>query len=82
MLPYDTKWEYPVEKLKLGSELGSGAFGRVVRAEMEVDEDYRVEESSGFVLSRSISIRTSKNPKRTKVRIIQTDRDLLRFIQT
>ncbi|XP_038063285.1 uncharacterized protein LOC119733977 isoform X2 [Patiria miniata] len=31
-LPYDPKWEFPRERLKLGSILGQGAFGRVVKA--------------------------------------------------
>ncbi|XP_047205497.1 receptor-type tyrosine-protein kinase FLT3 [Girardinichthys multiradiatus] len=29
---YDQKWEFPRQNLKLGKELGSGAFGRVVQA--------------------------------------------------
>ncbi|KAF7213892.1 receptor-type tyrosine-protein kinase FLT3 [Nothobranchius furzeri] len=29
---YDKKWEFPRENLKLGKELGSGAFGMVVQA--------------------------------------------------
>ncbi|XP_068160051.1 receptor-type tyrosine-protein kinase FLT3 isoform X2 [Antennarius striatus] len=29
---YDLKWEFPRENLKLGKELGSGAFGMVVQA--------------------------------------------------
>nr|XP_019962663.1 PREDICTED: receptor-type tyrosine-protein kinase FLT3 [Paralichthys olivaceus] len=29
---YDQKWEFPRENLELGNELGSGAFGMVVRA--------------------------------------------------
>ncbi|XP_077480496.1 receptor-type tyrosine-protein kinase FLT3-like [Stigmatopora argus] len=29
---YDRKWEFPRENLELGKELGSGAFGTVVRA--------------------------------------------------
>ncbi|GFS05721.1 fibroblast growth factor receptor [Elysia marginata] len=32
-LPLDAKWEFPRERLKLGSRLGEGAFGLVVRAE-------------------------------------------------
>ncbi|XP_026214791.1 LOW QUALITY PROTEIN: KIT proto-oncogene, receptor tyrosine kinase b [Anabas testudineus] len=31
-LPYDSKWEFPRQKLRLGKTLGSGAFGKVVRA--------------------------------------------------
>ncbi|XP_078053199.1 vascular endothelial growth factor receptor 1-like isoform X2 [Augochlora pura] len=33
LLPYDKKWEFPREKLKLGKHLGSGAFGVVLKAE-------------------------------------------------
>ncbi|GFO30608.1 fibroblast growth factor receptor [Plakobranchus ocellatus] len=32
-LPLDSKWEFPRERLKLGSRLGEGAFGLVVKAE-------------------------------------------------
>ncbi|KAK3764988.1 hypothetical protein RRG08_011075 [Elysia crispata] len=32
-LPLDAKWEFPRERLKLGSRLGEGAFGLVVKAE-------------------------------------------------
>ncbi|KAL2088691.1 hypothetical protein ACEWY4_015590 [Coilia grayii] len=31
-LPYNQKWEFPRDKLKLGKTLGAGAFGRVVEA--------------------------------------------------
>ncbi|XP_062376526.1 KIT proto-oncogene, receptor tyrosine kinase b [Sardina pilchardus] len=31
-LPYDQKWEFPRERLRLGKVLGSGAFGKVVQA--------------------------------------------------
>ncbi|XP_028655320.1 receptor-type tyrosine-protein kinase FLT3 [Erpetoichthys calabaricus] len=31
-IEYDTKWEFPRENLKLGKELGAGAFGKVVAA--------------------------------------------------
>ncbi|GLV35679.1 PDGF- and VEGF-receptor related [Carabus blaptoides fortunei] len=33
LLPYDKKWEFPRDKLKLGKQLGSGAFGVVMKAE-------------------------------------------------
>ncbi|XP_047004974.1 vascular endothelial growth factor receptor 3 isoform X4 [Schistocerca americana] len=33
LLPYDKKWEFPREKLRLGKQLGSGAFGVVMKAE-------------------------------------------------
>ncbi|XP_059177562.1 fibroblast growth factor receptor 4-like [Physella acuta] len=32
-LPYDSKWEFPRERLKLGQRLGEGAFGLVVKGE-------------------------------------------------
>uniref|UniRef100_A0A674MUN3 receptor protein-tyrosine kinase n=1 Tax=Takifugu rubripes TaxID=31033 RepID=A0A674MUN3_TAKRU len=31
-LPYNEKWEFPRDKLKLGKVLGAGAFGKVVEA--------------------------------------------------
>nr|XP_057943621.1 uncharacterized protein csf1rb isoform X2 [Doryrhamphus excisus] len=31
-LPYNLKWEFPRDKLRLGAVLGSGAFGKVVEA--------------------------------------------------
>ncbi|XP_061535634.1 KIT proto-oncogene, receptor tyrosine kinase b isoform X2 [Phycodurus eques] len=31
-LPYDSKWEFPRQKLRFGKTLGSGAFGKVVKA--------------------------------------------------
>ncbi|XP_034249879.1 vascular endothelial growth factor receptor 1 isoform X2 [Thrips palmi] len=33
LLPYDRKYEFPRDKLKLGKTLGSGAFGIVVKAD-------------------------------------------------
>ncbi|ODM98276.1 Platelet-derived growth factor receptor alpha [Orchesella cincta] len=33
LLPFDSKWEFPKERLSLGMQLGSGAFGRVVKAD-------------------------------------------------
>ena len=33
LLPYDRKWELPRERLKLGKQLGVGAFGRVLKGE-------------------------------------------------
>ncbi|VVC44268.1 Protein kinase, ATP binding site,Tyrosine-protein kinase, active site,Immunoglobulin [Cinara cedri] len=33
LLPYDKRWEFPRDKLKLGKQLGSGAFGIVFKAE-------------------------------------------------
>nr|XP_012229232.1 PREDICTED: vascular endothelial growth factor receptor kdr-like isoform X1 [Linepithema humile] len=35
LLPYDKKWEFSREKLKLGKQLGSGAFGVVMKAEAQ-----------------------------------------------
>ncbi|XP_046459157.1 fibroblast growth factor receptor 1-like [Daphnia pulex] len=33
ILPYDRRWEFPRNRLKLGVQLGAGCFGRVVKAE-------------------------------------------------
>lgn len=32
LLPYDPKWEFPLNHLVLGKQLGAGQFGRVVQA--------------------------------------------------
>ncbi|XP_046637871.1 vascular endothelial growth factor receptor 1-like isoform X2 [Daphnia pulicaria] len=32
-LPYDRRWEFPRNRLKLGMQLGAGCFGRVVKSE-------------------------------------------------
>nr|CAD7601089.1 unnamed protein product [Timema genevievae] len=41
LLPYDKKWEFPRDKLKLGKQLGAGAFGVVMKAEAwGIVEDY------------------------------------------
>ncbi|XP_015606080.1 vascular endothelial growth factor receptor 1 isoform X2 [Cephus cinctus] len=43
LLPYDKKWEFPRERLKLGKQLGSGAFGVVMKAEAQgISEDESV----------------------------------------
>ncbi|XP_076182482.1 PDGF- and VEGF-receptor related isoform X2 [Ptiloglossa arizonensis] len=34
-LPYDKKWEFPIENLKLGRVLGTGAFGVVRKAQAQ-----------------------------------------------
>ncbi|XP_029643821.1 vascular endothelial growth factor receptor 1 isoform X2 [Octopus sinensis] len=38
-LPYDSRWEFPKERLRLGMILGQGAFGRVIKAEAIGIED-------------------------------------------
>ncbi len=35
MLPYNEKYEFPRDKLVMGKMLGSGAFGRVMKATAE-----------------------------------------------
>ncbi|KAL1506846.1 hypothetical protein ABEB36_006133 [Hypothenemus hampei] len=35
LLPYNKKFEFPIEQLKLGKQLGSGAFGVVMKAEAQ-----------------------------------------------
>jgi FMS-like tyrosine kinase 1 len=34
LLPYNTEMEFPRNRLKLGMQIGSGAFGRVVRTKI------------------------------------------------
>lgn len=43
LLPYDKKFEFPREKLKLGKQLGAGAFGVVVKANAENIVQYEEE---------------------------------------
>ncbi|KAL3265638.1 hypothetical protein HHI36_009843 [Cryptolaemus montrouzieri] len=33
LLPYDKKWEFPIQNLKLGKQLGAGAFGVVLKGQ-------------------------------------------------
>ena len=33
LLPYDAGLEFPKERLRLGKQIGSGAFGRVFKAQ-------------------------------------------------
>ena len=33
LLPYNSEYEFPRDKLKLGKQLGQGAFGRVLKAQ-------------------------------------------------
>lgn len=40
LLPYDNKWEFPIERLTFGAVLGQGAFGRVIKAEAEGIDDF------------------------------------------
>ncbi|XP_071452914.1 vascular endothelial growth factor receptor 1-like [Hetaerina americana] len=39
LLPYNPDFEFPREKLKFGKQVGSGAFGRVVKAEADGIKD-------------------------------------------
>ncbi|XP_047735886.1 vascular endothelial growth factor receptor 1 isoform X5 [Hyalella azteca] len=43
LLPYDTSFEVPRDRIKIGRQLGSGAFGRVVKADVDLhgDQNYR-----------------------------------------
>lgn len=43
LLPYEKKYEFPREKLKLGKQLGAGAFGIVVKATAEKIVNYEDE---------------------------------------
>ncbi|XP_067203643.1 vascular endothelial growth factor receptor 1-like isoform X3 [Linepithema humile] len=54
LLPYDKKWEFPRERLKLGKQLGSGAFGVVMKAEAQ-----------GICENKSVTIVAVKMVRRT-----------------
>ncbi|XP_032668208.1 LOW QUALITY PROTEIN: vascular endothelial growth factor receptor kdr-like [Odontomachus brunneus] len=54
LLPYDKKWEFPRERLKLGKQLGSGAFGVVMKAEAQ-----------GICLSETVTTVAVKMVRRT-----------------
>ncbi|XP_046740931.1 vascular endothelial growth factor receptor 1-like [Diprion similis] len=61
LLPYDKKWEFPRERLKLGKQLGSGAFGVVMKAEAQ---GIRVEEEVTTVAVKMV--RRSAEPSYMK----------------
>ena len=45
-LPYDPDFEFPEDKLILGEELGSGAFGKVIKAEAIGIDDFSPRDKS------------------------------------
>ncbi|XP_073254427.1 fibroblast growth factor receptor 1-like [Porites lutea] len=45
-LPYDPAWEFPQNKLILGEVLGSGAFGKVIKAEAIGIDDFSPRDKS------------------------------------
>lgn len=61
LLPYDKRWEFPRDRLKLGKTLGQGAFGRVVKAEaIGLDDD----EPSTTVAVKMLKERADVNQKK------------------
>jgi FMS-like tyrosine kinase 1 len=64
LLPYDKRWEFPRERLKLGKTLGQGAFGRVVKAEA-IGLDY--EEASTTVAVKMLKERADLDQKRALI---------------
>jgi hypothetical protein len=83
MLPYDPKWEIDMEYLKLGPEIGSGAFGRVVRAEIDIDDAFAADhEAVGLLLNKAFTLpsrsstnsstnRTTRNKHKITVSILE-----------
>lgn len=64
LLPYDRRWEFPRERLKLGKTLGQGAFGRVVKAEAVGLDD---EETSTTVAVKMLKERADLDQKRALI---------------
>ncbi|XP_076843103.1 macrophage colony-stimulating factor 1 receptor isoform X2 [Brachyhypopomus gauderio] len=53
-LPYNTKWEFPRNRLRFGQVLGAGAFGKVVEATAYgLDDDERVTQVAVKMLKSS-----------------------------
>ncbi|XP_054166017.1 vascular endothelial growth factor receptor 1-like [Oppia nitens] len=61
LLPYDPRYEFPKERLKLGRTLGQGAFGRVVKAEAIGLED---SETSSTVAVKMLKERADINQRK------------------
>ena len=53
LLPYNKSFEFEREKLKLGKQLGSGAFGRVVKAQAIGINSWERSKNTSFL--RSVS---------------------------
>ncbi|XP_076277206.1 PDGF- and VEGF-receptor related isoform X2 [Lasioglossum baleicum] len=69
-LPYDKKWEFPRERLKLGKQLGSGAFGVVLKAEAQ-----GICEDEAFSTVAVKMVRRTTNP--TYVRALASELKIL-----
>lgn len=61
LLPYDSRFEFPKERLRLGRTLGQGAFGRVVKAEAIGLEN---ENSSTTVAVKMLKERADTNQRK------------------
>lgn len=57
LLPYDSRFEFPRDKLKLGKQLGAGAFGVVHKA---IAEGIKTEEKESVVAVKMVK-RTADN---------------------
>eukprot|EP00111_Clytia_hemisphaerica_P018542 TCONS_00054849-protein len=59
-LPYDMVWEFPRERVTLGENLGSGAFGVVKMAEAEGIAGFRPRDNSAQAKKRRKAIQKSR----------------------
>ena len=73
MLPYDEKVEFPFEKLELGTLLGSGEYGRVLKA--------RARGILGGHNFSTVAVKTLKeNPELEKLNALMSELKILIYI--
>ncbi|XP_065221597.1 mast/stem cell growth factor receptor kita-like isoform X2 [Planococcus citri] len=73
LLPYDSKWEFPKEKLYLGKMIGSGAFGLIKKA---------VADGIGETTSpTAVAVKTiERNSNRLYMRLLASELKLLIYV--
>ncbi|XP_014203976.1 vascular endothelial growth factor receptor 1 [Copidosoma floridanum] len=66
LLPYDTKWEFPRRKIKLGKQLGKGHYGVVMKA--------KVFGINGKDQVTTVAVKTvKKNADETEIRALESE---------